>query len=215
MYKVINPKKIEIDDPQARQGERHAFNMDAIKKAPSMIRKIHKKYSNLSISARYKTFMLWYDSVMAPISAESICENGCAICCNIDVTICEAEARLLSKVSGKEMCERTVAGKTPKPETATPCPFLDKATAACSVYEDRPTVCRSMMTFDSHKFCRELTTEHAIISEPIVTLLILNSVRAYTGESTAQYLQEFLSESNGFQKSTLDIRQYFPSAPAA
>ena len=77
--------------------------------------------------------------VVTPLSA---CKAGCSHCCNISAVITDVEAEAMAKASGrktrrpKDGISADVLGKWFR----APCPFLIKG--RCSVYEDRPLVCR-------------------------------------------------------------------------
>jgi len=73
------------------------------------------------------------------------CEVGCTACCHLNTLIYEHEAKRLAEVSGRTMTTlpyrpmNVVLAEGDKYNDR-PCPFL--VDRKCSVYEDRPLVCR-------------------------------------------------------------------------
>lgn len=77
------------------------------------------------------------------------CSKGCNHCCHIQVAITGLEAQLL----GNRIGVKPSVLKPPRlrPQTdfdyTTPCTFLEDG--ACSIYENRPFVCRSHSSFET------------------------------------------------------------------
>ena len=136
------------------------------------------------------------DALGKVVKPYSACKSGCSYCCHISALICETEARVLAKASGRKM--KAVTG-VPGPEIVqkwvkVPCPFLVKG--RCSVYEDRPITCRLLYNMaDSPEQCdTRIPSEDSYV--PLLNL---------------QQLQEgfyfaFANENWG------DIRDFFPPA---
>lgn len=103
---------------------------------------------------RLQNFYLWVDAVMAEISSACVCERGCAHCCKqlVSVTPLEIELAKLSPKFGKA---------SPFDPATSYCPFLDRDTAQCSIYEFRPLACRAFLAFDDPKYC-EANVEHCV-----------------------------------------------------
>ncbi|RYE40865.1 MAG: YkgJ family cysteine cluster protein [Hyphomicrobiales bacterium] len=76
------------------------------------------------------------------------CKKGCAGCCHMNITISSEEASRISAASGRIAKRLTHSIRRDVDAFAgVPCPFLDAA-GACSVYPDRPLVCRNHTSFD-------------------------------------------------------------------
>jgi Fe-S-cluster containining protein len=73
------------------------------------------------------------------------CESGCSQCCHMNTMIYEHEAKRLAEVSGRQMTALPyrpldVVFAEGAKYNFLPCPFL--VNKKCSVYDDRPLVCR-------------------------------------------------------------------------
>lgn len=120
-----------------------AMNLDAMEDDP---RYAFMAALERDIPARAKLNQLKKasDQLARVVIPHSACRSGCSYCCNISAVICESEARAIAKASGRQM--KTLQG-VPSPSVRekwhrVPCPFLKKG--RCSVYDERPMVCRLM-----------------------------------------------------------------------
>ena len=96
---------------------------------------------------------------------EGACHKGCAWCCNFHVTVRFADAAHLARRARAEPAlearVRATAARVGRLDpvarlrAAVPCAFLDQATGACSVYQDRPLACRAYRSRDAD-WCRSL-----------------------------------------------------------
>ncbi len=93
-------------------------------------------------------------------SVKPQCKQGCAYCCHLNVDVIKPEMKFIwDKVTKYLTPEQLDAVKAQarinydtkhvlhfeeRLNTRCPCPFLDKKTNACSIYEDRPLACRGM-----------------------------------------------------------------------
>lgn len=98
------------------------------------------------------------------ISKNVTCKASCTACCHTQVSITQDEADLLAReitngaqVDLKRMRNLSETGndadlfyKTPYEERA--CPFLDDS-GLCTVYENRPSVCRTNNVISDPAFC--------------------------------------------------------------
>lgn len=93
------------------------------------------------------------DTWAAPIEQVAACKAGCSHCCHIPVMISAEEAKLLASVTGRAMEMPANAKRIDELEPEVqktdpgPCPFLEDG--RCSVYEDRPLICRAHFNLDS------------------------------------------------------------------
>lgn len=113
---------------------------------------------------------LWMEGV-APISA---CKPGCSQCCHIPVTLNRFEAEVIAAQIGVKLASPklpkllipTVEGLQAdkakftdyiKGFNAVPCTFLKNN--ECSIYENRPVICRGHMSLDSDALLCKLTPD--------------------------------------------------------
>lgn len=113
----------------------------------------------------------WSES-LKPYSA---CRKGCSHCCYISTTISKEEALLLSKASGRPLSPAVRHyALAEQPEglhsTGKACPFLKDG--ACSVYDSRPLVCRTLVNMDDTELLCELV-EGAKVPVPYANALTL------------------------------------------
>lgn len=96
----------------------------------------------------------------AIFAKESACNSGCSHCCHIDAMVPRSEAVLIAKATGKTLCEPVVKMNIAdlnrrKDFTGVPCTLL--VNGRCSIYKDRPLVCRTLVNMDSEDtLCRLL-----------------------------------------------------------
>lgn len=117
-----------------------------------------------NVNERTKAVLLSSDEIleMENIKEYSICQNGCAHCCKIPVSVTTMEANLIKEYTGKKL--RTYPHTSKEKIKYKYCPFLDQKNANCSIYPVRPLHCRSFHTFDHYKYCEDLTTQHLILT---------------------------------------------------
>ena len=90
------------------------------------------------------------DEVNALRTTHMACKRGCTACCHMQVEISDVEAQRIATATGRKAA-RLPAGHLTTPmeklgRRDTPCPFLKDD--ECSIYEDRPFVCREMAVLD-------------------------------------------------------------------
>lgn len=85
---------------------------------------------------------------------QSACQKGCSHCCHTAVVISGTEAKLIGEIIGRKPAA-IAATVEPLPinDYTSPCPFLNAG--SCSIYLDRPVVCRTHLAMTSDDlFCR-------------------------------------------------------------
>ena len=85
------------------------------------------------------------DAMVKALKPHVACGPGCSYCCHMNTIIYEHEARRLAEVSGRKMAAvpyrpPNVVSSEGMRYNSIPCPFL--VADECSVYDDRPLVCR-------------------------------------------------------------------------
>lgn len=114
----------------------------------------------------------------ASIEGVAACRMGCAHCCRIPVGILTSEAKLLAAASGRKFREpgreasisvgqaAALEGMFQGPDESkydgVPCPFLVEG--SCSVYEQRPMICRLHLNLDDDDLlCRVIPGVPALV----------------------------------------------------
>jgi Fe-S-cluster containining protein len=102
--------------------------------------------SNASIRSKRRTIILVSNRMTTAMAPYVSCKSGCSHCCHMNTMVYEHEAIRLARVSGRTMTRLPYRPLNQVFEdgdkfNGKPCPFLsdDK----CSVYDDRPLVCRT------------------------------------------------------------------------
>ncbi|EEF24185.1 conserved hypothetical protein [Ricinus communis] len=98
-----------------------------------------------SIEEKRRKVIRITDAAVKALEPHVACGSGCSYCCHMNTIIYEHEAKRLAEVSGRKMTAvpyrpPNVVFSEGMQYNFMPCPFLvaDK----CSVYDDRPLVCR-------------------------------------------------------------------------
>lgn len=121
-----------------------------------------------------------------PVAA---CRSGCSHCCHIPVKISLAEAQVLGKAIGRKPVPPAQHGTAPAEHEA--CSFL--VDERCSIYAERPAVCRYHMNLDiDDLLCRPVPG--GAVPVPYLDVRPLVMARVVTGGRSAY----------------ADIRQWFP-----
>ena len=90
-----------------------------------------------------------WSQALTPFTA---CSSGCSHCCNQDTVLPQSEALLISRKIGLPMATPATALELGTINArivflGQPCTFLKEG--ACSIYEHRPLVCRTLISMDS------------------------------------------------------------------
>lgn len=132
----------------------------------------------------------------------AVCKKGCSYCCSINVDVPEVEASYIAENIGMSTKNSHIFSVPDKQYFGTLCPFLDQNNHICSIYEFRPSVCRSYFVFDDPELCKQEIgqLEVNINSSTLVSSLFFNYLISKLSKNTAiDYLH----------KGTRDIREWF------
>lgn len=89
-----------------------------------------------------------YSGLRAPHVA---CKQGCDGCCRMNLQITSLEAERIEKATGrKARAPKTNTFHKPARYAGVPCPFLKDH--SCSIYADRPLMCRAHASFDDDAY---------------------------------------------------------------
>lgn len=111
----------------------------------------HVTSENSSTKSKLRKVYLLADEIMELASPHIACGRGCSSCCKMNVVISAAEADRIGENIGRQPTK--IAATRISEKTAfsgVPCPFLKDD--SCSIYKDRPLVCRMHSSFDDSAY---------------------------------------------------------------
>ncbi len=149
-----------------------------------------------------------------PTSPKVACRVGCSSCCHAPVGIAIPEAILIAETLRAESTDDELAAlidKTRRAESARlglvgrerdrlrhPCPLLDEADGACSIYEIRPLNCRGWNSLDASR-CE------SYFDDPTRTSTIpIDGIRRTISQAIAAGLSDGL-ESRALEHATVNL----------
>lgn len=117
------------------------------------------------------------------------CQAGCAGCCRGEVLVFEGEReRVLAALPPEAYLRLAAQGPDVNPRQAT-CPALDPLTRLCSIYAERPLVCRGYVVINHPDLCHPERSGDATVSIVQQPVQVLREAAA--GMSTA-YLRDLM-----------------------
>jgi Fe-S-cluster containining protein len=153
----------EYDDEQAVLAKYHAAAIARINEtlsnnpwlSPETLEKSTQRIQceNSSLTVKRKKLYQLADSFNKAIAGSVACRVGCAHCCSMITLIYEHEAKAMAQASGRPMKQVKYKPRAAVLEASMkffglPCPFLQDD--CCSIYEDRPIICRLHHSFNDN-----------------------------------------------------------------
>ena len=132
-----------------RQNFVKAISADLSQREDNIQAKLAKENAS-TLSKLRKIYNLMTDlgSVAEPYVA---CAKGCSSCCKMNVTISQIEANLIGEKTGIKVNQLSNSKNHDSGEfIGIPCMFLKDG--SCSIYDDRPFVCRKHVWFDTSPY---------------------------------------------------------------
>lgn len=175
------------------EGFKASLSVDALAREDSLTETLLSV--NASAKSKLRRIYAMSDELANDRAPFIACKKGCANCCRMNVMISSLEAEQIARASGRKAM--TVAKSRQHPIgtfDGMDCPFLIES--VCSVYEDRPLVCRSHASYYATNFACD-TVNMPITDAPIVEFTGLNKALAMV--SAAKCYAMFA-----------DIRDFFP-----
>jgi len=106
---------------------------------------------NASAKSKLGKIYLLANELLEVAAPHVACGRGCSSCCKMNVTISSVEADRISNATGWKPAQLTSSKNHPEEAFAgIACPFLVDNT--CSIYENRPLVCRTHVAFDASSY---------------------------------------------------------------
>ena len=134
----------------------------------------------------------YLDALYSAISDTPACNSGCCKCCG-PVIMSVTEAKRIGMPKG-------ILATRGKGEFGDTCEFVDEETHQCSIYEDRPFICRLFNSTQSKPFtCVELE-DHGALNEQEVTHLFMEYTRLMSVDGTQELLEPQLDAIEPFMK---------------
>lgn len=156
--------------------EREAASLAALAPGPDRAREVH---------ARVEAALARFAALKPEAVARVRCGKGCAHCCRVWVGVTRDEADLLAERVSQGTAhpdrirmdhQRTwdaPAAFIGKPREQAACVFLG-ADGACTVYEDRPAICRAVLVASDPELCRTggLDTRITAVINPYAEVVV-------------------------------------------
>jgi Fe-S-cluster containining protein len=192
-----------LNDIVAAESRASAFNREGPEELISEACELPRKVASMNAKLMLRIIPILdvagkFSDAASPYIA---CKRGCNHCCHIQVAITGLEAQLLGHKIGVKPANLQPPRLRPQEsfDYRTPCTFLENG--ECSIYDNRPLVCRTHASFEVDADECRLTDE--------------NGIRRRGGVHTPDFpgVKEALNVVvNLFGKTQYaDIRDYFPN----
>jgi Fe-S-cluster containining protein len=168
-------------DPGARENAlgalaREAQAIRALPPGPERAREVHRRVDEA---------LARFEALRPDVIAQVRCGRGCAHCCRLWVGVTRDEAALLAgrvregtarPVRARMEAQRTwpaPADFIGRPREEASCTFLGDD-GACTVYEDRPSICRAVLVASDPEHCRlgDHSTRITAVINPYVEVVV-------------------------------------------
>ena len=154
---------------------------------------------NSSNKSKLHKIYLLADEITQVAKPFIACGNGCANCCKMNVMISTVEAERIGNAIGSNPAKITASRRHDQSRfLGVSCTFLKND--SCSIYSDRPLVCRTHVAFDDSAYWCD-PSRSTVKGMPMITFGGLQSA-----------LHEITAVSN--KNVYADIRDFFPASNA-
>ncbi len=128
--------------------------------------------------------------VLLEHAAHFACRRGCTDCCQTERTVTDVEFEALARAVAA--LDEPTRARLAEQVGGDPCPLL--LDGACSVYDERPLICRShglpLVMAGQHDVCPLNFTERSVLTLPDHDLLSVDTLTAVLVAVNALYCQE-------------------------
>ena len=112
---------------------------------------VRLRSENSSARSKLQKIYRLADQIMQHAAPHVACHKGCSSCCKMNVQITSDEAALIEQTGGVQAASlKSTAIHEIGKYNGVPCPFLKDG--QCSIYEARPLVCRTHVSFYSDDY---------------------------------------------------------------
>ncbi len=189
------PSESFSSEINARLATAGQYAKSAIESVPSPWPVVFQLLNAANSASTAAKRVLWInkaaDALAKTYQPVSACKVGCTHCCHIPVNLTKAEAEVLGKAIGRKPAPLASHTNDDSVEFP-PCSFL--VNGKCSIYEWRPSVCRSHMNMDQDDLlCRLVPGARIPVPYLDTRPIVMSRVQA------------------GGRSSNADIRQWFPA----
>ena len=170
MYKVKNQDKIPVHQLTDEAITARVVKLESTTPSEKLKQRIVKlnqffdKPESITLNSLmgriYSTVDAYMDEMVYP---GSVCRPSCAHCCKLRVQLTAFEANYITLKTGITL-NPDVTNDFEEDTAAEMdyCPFLNRKTALCEIFEYRPLACRSFTSIDSPALCQDIHTPHMI-----------------------------------------------------
>ena len=161
---------------------------------------------NASLKSKLRKIQLLTSSTRKFVENIVPCRKGCSACCHMPVEITKSEAELIGNAISRKPehlspgHHKLASSLHSRPDT--PCPFL--INNACSIYENRPIVCRNHTVLDVDNLSCSF--------ENMSLQATKDSNAADTPRLSDAIIPAYMNLVESQDKTIADIRHFFPNS---